>query len=60
MDLEIIVLNKVSQRKTNMIISYIQILKNNTNEFIYKIETGSQIWKINLHLPKRMGRGVWN
>ena len=43
-----------------MIISYIQILKNNTNESIYKIETGSQIWKINLYLPKRMGRGVWN
>ena len=43
-----------------MIISYIQILKNNTNESIYKTETGSQIQKTNLYLPKRIGRGVWN
>ena len=40
-------------------------LKNNTNEFIYKIETDSQAHKTNLWLPKAKERGrgklqVWD
>ena len=34
------------------------ILKNNTNEFIYKPETDSQTWKTNLWLPKGKARGA--
>ena len=44
MDLEIIKLNEVSQRKTNIIWYhlYVESYKNDTNEFVYKTETGSQ------------------
>ena len=54
MNLEIIMLRKVWQRKTNIVWyhSFVEInLKNDINEFIYKIETNSQILKTNL--PKR-------
>ena len=41
MDLEIIILNEVSQRQIYDI-TYMCNLKNATNELIYKTETGSQ------------------
>ena len=40
-DLEIIILSEVSQRQTYYI-TYMWSLKNDTNELIYKTETGSQ------------------
>ena len=43
MDLDIVILGEVSQRKTNIIdITYMWNLKNDTNELIYKRETDSQ------------------
>ena len=43
MDLEIIILSEVSQRKTIVYdITYMWNLKNSTNELIYKTETDSQ------------------
>jgi len=50
MDLEIIVLSEVNQRKMNTIWYhlYLKLQKNDTNDFIYKIETDSQTLKINL------------
>ena len=45
-DLEIIILTEVSQRKTNIMASLIcGILKNDTNELLYKTEINSQIQK---------------
>ena len=44
MELENIILNKVIQRKTNIISFVCEISKNNTSESIYKIETGSQTY----------------
>ena len=42
-DLEIIILSEVSQRKTNIIRHYLHVhLKNDTYELIYKTETDSQ------------------
>ena len=56
MDLEIIILSEVSQTETNTFnITYMWNLKNNTNEFIYKID--SQTWKTNLWLPKGKADG---
>ena len=49
-----------------MILLICEILKNYTNEFIYKTETDPQKWKTNLWLPKwKQGEswwklGVWN
>ena len=58
MDLKIIVLSKVSQTKTNsQDIAYMQNLKNDAIELVYKTETDSQTQKINLWLPK--GKGGW-
>ena len=57
MDLEIIILSKVSQRKTNIISLTWGILKNGTNELIYKIETDAQTLKTDLWLPKGKGGG---
>ena len=60
MDLEIIILSEVSQTEMHKyhMISFISgILKNDTNELIYKRETGSQTQKTNLCLPK--GQGGW-
>ena len=43
MDLEIVNLSEVSQRKTNIIVELIcGIKKNDTNKLIYKIETYAQ------------------
>ena len=43
MDLEIVILTEVSQTKTNITILLIcGILKNDTNELIYKTDTDSQ------------------
>ena len=55
MDLEIIILSEISQRKTN--ITYMWNLKYDTNELIYQRETDSQTWKTNLWLPKGEGVG---
>ena len=62
MDLEIIILSKVSQRQISCDITYIWNLKNSTNELIYKTETDSQVVKSKqnkLQLPKgkRGGEG---
>ena len=53
MDLEIITLSEVSQRKTNIIYhSYVESNLKKANELIYKTETELQISKTNLWLPK--------
>ena len=41
MDLEVIILNEVRQRKTNIILYhlYVESEKNDTNEHIYKTES---------------------
>ena len=53
MDLEIIILSEVSQRKTNIIwYDLMQNLKYDTNELIYQTEIDSQTLKTNLWLPK--------
>ena len=60
MDLEIIILSEVSRTqkdKYHMISLICGILKNYTNELIYKTETDSQISKTNLWLPK--GKRSW-
>ena len=63
MDLEMIILSEVRQRKKNIMISLIcGILKNYTNEFIHKTDS----YKTNIWLPKgTVGRGgdklgVWD
>ena len=44
MDIQNIMLNEISQRRTNAIfILYMRNLKNNTNEYICKTETDSQL-----------------
>ena len=55
MDLEIIILSEVRQRQISYDITHMWnlILKNDTNELIYKTETDLQISKTNLWLPKR-------
>ena len=55
MDLEVIILSEVSQkRKTNIVWYHFHVdsKKNDTNELIYKTEIDSQILKANLWLPK--------
>ena len=52
--LEIIILSEVSQKKTNTIC---RILKNGINEVIYKAKVDSQSSKTNLWLPKGKSRG---
>ena len=49
-------LNEKRARQILYDIAYMWNLKNNTSEFIYKIETDSQTQKTNLWLPKRKGR----
>ena len=52
MDLEIIILSEVRQRKRNSMIPLLcGILKNDTNEFILKIDSKTN----NLRLPKGKG-----
>ena len=60
MNLEIIIPSKVSQRKANILSLICRILKNGTNELIYKIETDSQTLKTDLWLPKGKGGGRMN
>ena len=60
MNLEIIIPSKVSQRKANILSLTCRILKNGTNELIYKIETDSQTLKTDLWLPKGKGGGRMN
>ena len=43
MGLEIIILSKVSQTNIILYHSYVEFLKNDTNELIYKTETDSDI-----------------
>ena len=54
MDLETLLLSEISQtEKDKYMVSLIcGILKNDTNELIYKTEIDSQIQKTNLSLPK--------
>ena len=52
MDLEINILSKVSQTNIILYHSYVEFLKNDTNELIYKTETDSDI-KENLIVIKR-------
>ena len=50
MGLKITILSEVSQRekdKYHMISHICRILKNDTNELIYKVEIDSQTWKTN-------------
>ena len=59
-DLEIVIQSEVSQTekdKYHMISLICEILKNDTNELIYKIEIDSQTQKTNLWLPKGKGEG---
>ena len=61
MDLEIIILSEVSQTekdKYHMVSLTCGILKNDTNELIYKTERDAQIQKTNLRLPKGKGGGI--
>jgi len=51
MDLEIIILNEMLEKDKYMI-SLICGIKNDTNEFIYKIERDLQTLKTNVWLPK--------
>ena len=62
MDLEIITVSEVNQRKTNIIWYHLYVesnLKNDTNELTYKTETDSHISKSNLWLPKGKCGGKW-
>ena len=47
MDLEIVILTEVSQRRRNTIKHPLlqNLNRNDTNEIIYKTETDSQIWR---------------
>ena len=57
-DPEIIILSEASQRPISYTITYMQnLLKHDTNEHIYKIETDLRTQKTNLWLPKRKGKG---
>ena len=61
MDLKIIILSEVRQRKWNIVWFhlYVESLKNDTNELIYKTEIDSQTWRTNLQLPKgKEGGGI--
>ena len=62
-DLEIIILHEVRERQISYI-TYMQNLKKDTNELIYKTETDSQTSKINLWLQRgsvgvKEGLGAW-
>ena len=58
MDLEIIILREVSQKEKDKYhdINYMWNLKRDTNEYIYKTKTHSQIQKTDMWLP-RSSRG---
>ena len=57
MDLEMITLSQVRQRQTSHDITYMQNLKNDINERIYKTERDPQTQRTNLWLPKGKGGG---
>ena len=60
MDLQIVTRSEVSQtekEKHCMIALSCRILKNNTNELIYKLETDSQAWRMKLRLSWGKGLG---
>ena len=59
MDLEIVILSEVSQRKTNIIVELICGIKKktHTNKLIYKTETDSLTQETNLWLPKERWGG---
>ena len=55
MDLDIVILSEVSQTKKDkyhMILLISRILKKDTNELIYRTETESQTWRMNLWLQE--------
>ena len=52
MDLDIIILSEVRQRKSNIKYLYMESTKNDTEELIYKTEINSQISNSNLQLQK--------
>ena len=53
MDLEMIILSEVSQKeKDKYHITYMQNLKYDTNELIYKTEADSQTERTDLQLPR--------
>ena len=70
MDLDIVILSEVSQTKKDkyhMILLISRILKKDTNELIYRTETESQTWRMNLWLQGDAGKsggggieGVWD
>ena len=56
MDLQIIILHKVSQTKTNIAYYHLYVeFENNANELIYETEIDSETQKPNLWLPKGEG-----
>ena len=64
MNLEIILLSEISWTEKDKYLICL-ILKNDTNEFIYKTETDSQSQRMNLWLPRGKGlgrdsQGVWD
>ena len=61
MDLEIFMYNKVSQTKTNHMITHMWNQRNDTNELVYKTEIDSWIYKTKLWLSKgKSGGGRYN
>ena len=60
MDLEMIILRDVSQRKTNIICCHIRgIFKNDTNELRYKTETDSETWRTHRITKGEKACGGW-
>ena len=59
MDLEIVILSEVRERKTNIILLIHGILKNVTNELSYKTKTQPQMKKINMITGGRGKLGDW-
>ena len=60
MDIEIIILNEVSQKEKDKYhndIIYVWNLKYDTNELIYKTETVSQTWRTDWWWPRGRGHG---
>ena len=53
MDPVIIILSEVSHIKTNIVWYHLHVeSKNDTNDFMHRIETDSQTWKTNFCFPK--------
>ena len=59
MDLQVIILSGLRKRKAiSYDVTYMENLKTDTNELLYKTDTDSQIYKTNLWLPKGKGNGA--